>query len=41
MIRKQRADKMGGGPNDDVQLGQATVFDRNELLKIVTETKSW
>jgi len=39
MIRKQRADKMGGGSNDDVQLGQATVFDRNELLKIVTETK--
>ena len=38
MIRKQRADKMGGGPsNDDVQLGQATVFDRNELLKMISE----
>lgn len=37
MIRKQRADKMGGGNSDDVQLGQATVFDRNELLKMISE----
>lgn len=39
MIRKQRADKMNGG-SDDAETVQATVFDRNELLRIISDSKS-
>lgn len=39
MIKKARVDKFYNTGGDETELGKATVFDRNELLKLINDIK--